>query len=220
MSNTHSSHLSSSDTARCAAVRKLVMERAGRQWCLFVDRDGVINRRIAGDYVRRWSDFEWLRRAPLALERLREWAPQLVVVTNQQGIGKGLVTRKDLEDIHQKLQLELAEYGVKIDAIQVCPHLQSLGCACRKPKPGLILDWLKRCPNIDQSLSVMVGDSQSDIELAHQVAAETGGCASIRIGRCTSRGAAADASFQSLWEFAAAVECARDDQGHNRAGLD
>lgn len=213
MSNTRSSRLSSRDSAHYAAVRKVVVERAGREWCLFLDRDGVINRRIVGDYVRRWRDFEWLSRAPLALKRLREWAPHLVVVTNQQGIGKGLMSADDVAAIHHHLRAELAADGVFIDAFQVCPHLESAGCACRKPRPGLVLDWLGRHPDIEPSLSIMVGDSQSDLELAHNVAAAAGGCASIQIGRRTHRGAVADVSFDSLWDFAVAVARAREEQG-------
>src|SRR5215218_1787510 len=82
MSNTPFSRLSSRDSAHYAAVGQLVLERAGHEWCLFLDRDGVINRRIDGDYVRSWRNFEWLPRAPLALKRLREYVPYLVVVTN------------------------------------------------------------------------------------------------------------------------------------------
>jgi histidinol-phosphate phosphatase family protein len=213
MSNTPSSRLSSRDSGHYAAVRKLVVERVGREWCLFLDRDGVINRKIDGDYVRTWRDFEWLPRAELALKRLREYAPHLVVVTNQQGIGKGLMSTDDVAAIHHHLQAELVADGVQMDAFQVCPHLESTGCACRKPRPGLVLDWLGQHPDTEPSLSIMVGDSQSDLELAHNVAAASGGCASIHIGGRTRRGPVADASFDSLWDFAVAVARAREELG-------
>ena len=211
MSSTHSSRLSDSYPAGYAAVRKLVAERVGRQWCLFIDRDGVINRQVIGDYVRDWQDFEWLPRAPLALKGLREWAPYMVVVTNQQGIGKGLMRVDDVELIHRNVRVELATYGVLMDAVRVCPHLESAGCACRKPRPGLILDWLEQHPDIDHSLSVMVGDSESDLQLAQHVAAQTDGCASVLIGDLNTQ-AVPDASFESLWDFAVAVERAREEQ--------
>jgi histidinol-phosphate phosphatase family protein len=137
----------------------------------------------------------------------------LVVVTNQQGIGKGLMSTDDVAAIHHHLQAELAADGVSLDAFQVCPHLESAGCACRKPKPDLVLDWLRRHPRTEPSLSIMAGDSQSDLELARNVAAATGGCASIQIGRRTSRGGVADASFDSLWDFAVAVARAQEEQG-------
>ncbi len=201
MSNTHSSHLRRRD----AAVRKLVVERVGREWCLFLDRDGVLNRQIVGDYVRTWGDFEWLPRASLALKMLAEWAPHVVVVTNQQGIGKGLMSAEDVAAIHQRLRAELAADGVLIDAFQVCPHLTSAECGCRKPRAGLVLDWLRQHPDSEPCLSIMVGDSQSDLELAHNVAEASGGCAGIQIGSGTGRGAVVDASFDSLWDFAVAV---------------
>ena len=218
MSNTRSSHLGSKDSAHYAAVLKLVVERVGRDWCLFLDRDGVMNRQIVDDYVRRWREFEWLPRAPLALKKLRAWAPHLVVVTNQQGIGKGLMSADDVATIHHRLRAELAVNGVWIDAFQVCPHLEPAGCTCRKPRPGLVLDWLGQHPASEPSLSIMVGDSQSDLELAHNVAATAGGCSSIQIGARTNRGAVADASFDSLWDFAVVVERAREEQRSRKFG--
>jgi histidinol-phosphate phosphatase family protein len=190
----------------------MVAERAGREWCLFLDRDGVINRQVVGDYVRSWRHFEWLPRAPLALKKLRAWAPYLVVVTNQQGICKGLMSADDVAAIHQHLQAELAEEGVTIDAFQVCPHLASAECACRKPRPGLVLDWLGQHPDCDPSLSIVAGDSQSDLELADNVAAAVGGCGSIAIGVRGGVGVVADGSFDSLWDFAVAVGRARGEQ--------
>jgi histidinol-phosphate phosphatase family protein len=190
----------------------MVAERAGRDWCLFLDRDGVLNRQVEGDYVRSWRHFEWLSRTPLALQKLAEWAPHLVVVTNQQGIGKGLMSADDVAVIHQHLQAGLASVGVAIDAFQVCPHLESGGCNCRKPRPGLVLDWLRQHPDTEPSLSIVVGDSQSDLELARNVAAEVGACASIGIGGRASLDWGADASFESLWDFAVSVGHARGEQ--------
>lgn len=210
MSNTNSLRLNHSDPVRYAAVRKLVAERDGSQWCLFLDRDGVINRQIIGDYVREWRDFEWLPQACAALKSLRLWAPHIVVVTNQQGIGKGLMRVDEVEAIHRHLRNELAQWGVYIDAIQVCPHLIAVDCECRKPKPGLVLDWLKRHPPVDPSLSVVVGDSECDIQLTTEIAAQTGGCASIQIGSKITHNITADISFGSLWEFATAVTFVRE----------
>ena len=189
----------------------MVARRAGREWCLFLDRDGVINRQVVGDYVRSWQHFEFLPGAPLALKGLREWAPHLVVVTNQQGIGKGLMGADDVVDIHERLQAELAAGGVAIDAFEVCPHLEAAGCTCRKPRPGLVLDWLAQHPSSDPLLSVVVGDDLRDIELAHNVAAAVGGCASIHIGGAGLSGVG-DASFDSLWDFAVEVGRARGKQ--------
>jgi histidinol-phosphate phosphatase family protein len=211
MSSTRSSRPSSRRAGLDAFVQTLVSERAGREWCLFLDRDGVINRRIVGDYVRAWADFEWLPGAQRAFNVLRGWAPQLVVVTNQQGIGKGLMSRGDVDTVHDKIREQLAANRVSIDAILVCPHLESVGCECRKPMPGLALDWLEQHPGVDQSLCVMVGDSPSDLEFAQRIAVETGGCPSVQIGGDAHQ-IAADASFASLLDFAVAVRKALKDE--------
>lgn len=210
MSNTRSSGPAiKADSDHQRAICNMVEKRQGRQWCLFLDRDGVLNRQIVGDYVRSWNDFVWLPKAKLALKELRAWAPYIVVVTNQQGVGKGLMTIGDLEAIHRRLQAELAAEGVGIDAFQICPHLESAHCACRKPNPGLVLDWLGQHPSCDPRLSIMAGDSQGDLNLAHNVATTVGSCASIEIGGRGDPDAIADASFDSLFDLSVAVGCAR-----------
>lgn len=182
MSNTRFSRLANRKADPYAAIRKMVAERAGHQWCLFLDRDGVINRQVVGDYVRNWRQFEWLPGAARALKKLRAWAPYIVVVTNQQGVGAGLMSAVDVMVIHRHLQMQLASDGVLIDGFQVCPHHRSQRCGCRKPRPGLVLDWLRRHPDSEPLLSIVVGDSLSDLELAHNVAAAAGACASVQIG--------------------------------------
>lgn len=201
-----SARMSNSEQAADASIRRLVTSRAGREWCLFVDRDGVINRKVADDYVRQWNEFEWMPSVRPALKILRDWAPHLVVVTNQQGIGKGLMSIADLDDIHGQIKTVLAEDNVVIDSIRSCPHLESAGCSCRKPRPGLVLDWLANHPAVDQSLSVVVGDSACDFELSRQVALVTGKCTSVQVGGVAESKSAADLAFDSLWEFAIAVE--------------
>lgn len=207
MSSMHSSRRDANGIDREVAVQRIFSERTGRNWCLFLDRDGVINRKIEGDYVRHWRQFEWMPGAMLALRALRSWAPYLVVVTNQQGIGKGLMRAEDAAHIHHELRVALAAEGVLIDEILVCPHLESSRCECRKPSPGLVLGWLARHPDSEPWLSVVVGDSECDLDLASNVASAVGRCRSIYIGM-SDESRFADASFESLWEFAAAVELA------------
>lgn len=201
------SHRSPSGSVDGAIVRELVAERLGREWCLFLDRDGVVNVRIVDDYVRSIDHFEWLPGAQEAIHMLRAWAPHLVVVTNQQGVGKGLMTADAVSDIHRHLQ-EGLDPGA-IDEFLVCHHLKSDGCSCRKPEAGHVRDWLKSHPGVAASLSIVVGDSPSDMQLARNVAAETGGCAGIRIG--TGSDPTVHASFESLWDFAVLVQRAREE---------
>ncbi len=193
------------------SVRRIVAERADREWTLFLDRDGVINRRIVDDYVRDREQFEWLPGAQEAVRILRRWAPKLVVVTNQQGVGKGLMDLSDVADIHSRVADELAVDGVVIDAFQVCPHLSSQRCACRKPQPGLVVDWLVENPESEASLSVVVGDKASDLELARNVAATTGGCVAVHITGDGPEGDA-DVCFATLVDFALEVARARKEE--------
>lgn len=201
------------DTAghRSAIVRALVEERAGREWCLFLDRDGVLNRRIVGDYVRNWGQFEWLPGALGAVRILSRWAPHIVVVTNQQGIGKGLMTDHDVAVIHERMQDDVTGVARAFDAFQVCPHLASAGCECRKPRPGLVLDWLGESPGAEPQLSIVIGDSVSDLELAGNVGARTGGCAAVHVTGGAEAGNA-DIGVASLWDFAVEVAAARGEE--------
>lgn len=183
----------------------MVRARAAAQWCLFLDRDGVLNREVSGDYVRRWDQFQWLPSALPALQVLRQWAPRVVVITNQQGVGKGLMTAEAVSVIHERMHRDLNLVGVELDAVLVCPHLASAGCLCRKPGAGLALEWLREHPGVDASLSIMVGDKPTDLQMARNLAAVVGDCAAVRIGEPGADDMWA-ASFRSLSDFAAAVQ--------------
>ncbi len=134
-----------------------------RGWTLFLDRDGVLNRRVIGDYVRSVKDFEWLPGVLSALVLLRREFGRIVVVTNQQGIGKGLMTEEDVNRVHAALSAGAAAAGVHLDAILHCPALAADRDPCRKPSPGMALRARELFPEIAFERSVMVGDSPSDI---------------------------------------------------------
>jgi len=135
---------------------------------VFVDRDGVINRRLPGDYVRVWDQFRFLPGARAGLRLLREFGHLLVVITNQRGIGRGLMSEADLAEVHRRMQVELVRVDAGVDAILHCPHDPSVGCGCRKPRPGMIVRALERFP-IDAARSWVVGDSLSDLEAGRAV---------------------------------------------------
>jgi D-glycero-D-manno-heptose 1,7-bisphosphate phosphatase len=179
------------------------VDRTTRPWCLFLDRDGVINRRILGGYVRDWSEFTFETGALEALAILARWAPHIVVVTNQQGVGKGIMSSSALAEIHERMRLSVAHAGGRIDAIQHCPHLASADCDCRKPNAGMAAQYLAAHHQLDASLSVMVGDTDSDIEMGRRLAGLTGGCVTVRIDKHPDP--IADATYRSLAEFAAAI---------------
>jgi D-glycero-D-manno-heptose 1,7-bisphosphate phosphatase len=135
-------------------------------WTVFVDRDGVINRRIVGDYVRSIDDFEFLSGSLEALALLAGRVRHVVVVTNQQGIGKGLFGEADLRAIHGHMVAEVERAGGRIDAVIHCPHLVDSGCDCRKPAPGMGHQAVAMFPDIDLERAVMIGDSASDLGFA------------------------------------------------------
>jgi D-glycero-D-manno-heptose 1,7-bisphosphate phosphatase len=174
-------------------------------WCLFLDRDGVINRRIVGDYVRTPGQWEYLPGALQALRLLAEWAPRIVIVTNQRGVGRGLVAPEQLDRIHARLLDDVELVGARVDAICVCPHLEADQCSCRKPLPGLALSWLAVNREVNPALSVMVGDSPSDLEMAANLASVTGGCVRVLIDDRSDPGTArvdADSRYPTLLDYA------------------
>ena len=106
----------------------------------FLDRDGVINQYLPGEYVRTPDELVILPGVVDAIKALKDAGWQVAMVTNQQGIGKGLMTPADLDAVHAKLYAALDAIDARIDAVRVCPHLAVAACSCRKPKPGMILD--------------------------------------------------------------------------------
>jgi histidinol-phosphate phosphatase family protein len=144
------------------------LKNIDRSWTLFLDRDGVINRRIYGGYVQHPDAFEFL---PGVLESLAFFSRifgRILVVTNQQGIGKGIMTEKQLEAVHGKMLTEVNRAGGRIDAVFYCPDLASKPDNCRKPSPFLALEAQKRFPGIDFHKSIMVGDAVSDMAFGKQ----------------------------------------------------
>lgn len=144
--------------------------------CLFLDRDGVINERRVGDYVRAWNDFVWREGAVASLKRLSDAVGlPLVVVTNQRGIGRGLVAVDAFLDIQERMRLALAIAGVPLAAWYCCPHRPEDRCLCRKPLPGM-LQAAHFDLGLDLHRSYLIGDSESDIEAGKSV-----GCATWQI---------------------------------------
>ena len=100
---------------------------------LFLDRDGVINQRLPGHYVTQWSEFDFLPGVLDALALLKKVFFPIVIVTNQQGIGKGIMREEDLDNVHQQMQRVITAQGGRIDGIYYCPELSTQEGNCRKP---------------------------------------------------------------------------------------
>lgn len=132
---------------------------------LFLDRDGVLNRE-RGDYTYSINDFAVLPDVAEALQLAREKGFLLIVISNQGGIAKGIFTQERVEVLHKMLSDELAKSGVQFDEVYYCPHHSDVAkCICRKPDSVMLEKAIARF-GIDVTKSVMIGDSQRDIEAA------------------------------------------------------
>lgn len=139
-------------------------------WTLFLDRDGVINRKLEGTYVTNIEDFEILPNVVEALKTLRNVFGKIVVVTNQQGINKGMMTQEDLESIHYYLATVLKKQHILLDKIYFAPQLAKENSIMRKPNIGMAIQAKEDFPEIDLKKSIMVGDSISDLKFAKNLA--------------------------------------------------
>jgi D-glycero-D-manno-heptose 1,7-bisphosphate phosphatase len=140
---------------------------------LFLDRDGVLNVRPVGRYVSRTEEFIFEKGVLEALRILRPLFRRIVVVTNQAGIGKGLMTAADLALIHHHLQAEATAHGCPIDGFFYCPDPSGTDSPCRKPHTGMGWAAKAQFPEIDFQQSWMVGDSASDIEFGERLDMKT-----------------------------------------------
>lgn len=132
-------------------------------WTLFLDRDGVINRRIIDGYVRNWEQFEFLPGVLEAMERFHRIFGRIIIVSNQQGVGKGLMDEAEVDAIHRRMVAEIEAAGGKIDAVLFSPDLAASKSFLRKPNVGMALRARRQFPAIRFRKSVMAGDSLSDM---------------------------------------------------------
>jgi D-glycero-D-manno-heptose 1,7-bisphosphate phosphatase len=143
---------------------------------VFLDRDGVLSVpefRDGRSYAaKRLADFKLYDDAAHSVRRLKDGGFVIVVVTNQPDVGNGLTEQREVEAMHRRMETILP-----LDRIEVCYHRQSDGCACRKPKPGMLLTAATAL-SIDLVRSTMVGDRSSDM-----AAGKAAGCATVLIDR-------------------------------------
>lgn len=132
---------------------------------LFLDRDGVLNRHLPGDYVKSRAQWQWM---PGVLQELPRWAAKyrhIILVTNQRGVGKGLMTDEDLSAIHAQMMADVLEAGGRIDLILCCTAVSDQDPR-RKPHPGMFYEACGLFPDIVPEQSVMLGDADSDAAFA------------------------------------------------------
>ncbi len=164
---------------------------------IFLDRDGTLN--PDPGYISNPDDFNLYEGVAEALHRLQQAGFLLILITNQSGIARGLITPEQLAEIHAKMQKQLARAGARIDAIYHCPHHPDFPhkdglteCDCRKPQPGMVLRAIKEHA-VDAATSYVVGDRSSDIKIGLKT-----GITPILIGDRPMPGFEQVATFASL----------------------
>ncbi|MCL3853402.1 HAD family hydrolase [Parabacteroides sp. GYB001] len=143
------------------------MKRTKPYSTLFLDRDGVINKQRPHDYVKSPDEFIFIEGTLEALRLLSPLFDHIVIVTNQRGVGKGVMNMETLEEIHASMLATIALHGGRIDNIYVCTATSD-SHKSRKPNIGMALQAKQDFPDIDFSRSIMVGDSFSDMEFARR----------------------------------------------------
>lgn len=141
---------------------------------VFLDRDGVINE-DRDDYVKNVRELKIYPFVPAAIRRLNEAGLCTFVVSNQQGIAKGVISEENLRDIQNEINKQVEEAGGKITRFCYCKHLSSQECACRKPQAGMVINTARE-HGIELGESVLVGDSERDI-----IAGKRAGCRTVLV---------------------------------------
>ena len=165
-----------------------------RTWTVFLDRDGTLNEKASERdyYVKGPGDLRMLAGAVEAVAALNDAGLRVVLVTNQRGVARGLMTAADVDAVHDALRRELAAAGARLDAVYVCPHEKGV-CDCRKPGIGLFVQARDADPAIDFARSIMVGDAASDIEAGRAAGMVTVGLGPRAVGADHAADTLADA---------------------------
>ena len=165
-------------------------------WTLFLDRDGVINERIMGGYVTSPSEFHFLEHVPVAISKLNKQFNLIIVVTNQQGIAKNLMSTCNLDEVHRYMIEALNKVEAKVDKVYYAPGFKDEEDSIRKPNPGMGLLAKKDYPEIDFEKSIMIGDTDSDIKFGKNLGMKT-----VRVKTIEPINIEADVTVESLYEF-------------------
>jgi D-glycero-alpha-D-manno-heptose 1-phosphate guanylyltransferase len=144
------------------APPSLDLKKIDKTWTLFIDRDGVINDETVGEYVLHWDQFIFSKGVLHSFKKLSDVFGKLILVTNQRGVGKGLMTSETLDSIHYEMQREVGITGGHIEKIYFCTDVENTSFN-RKPNPGMALQAKQDFPDIDFSKSIMVGNKPSDM---------------------------------------------------------
>jgi histidinol-phosphate phosphatase family protein len=149
-----------------------IQPQIDKTWTLFLDRDGVINDEIVGSYITDWSEFQFCEGALDALRALNEVFGQIVVVSNQRGVGRGIMSFDTLKDIHSRMVQTISEANGRIDRVYACTAVSDSDHN-RKPNTGMAFQAKEDFPQIDFKKSVIVGNSLTDMEFGKRLAMHT-----------------------------------------------
>ena len=139
---------------------------------VFLDRDGVINKNIKGEYVKSWEGFTFLPRVLEGFRKLKSAGYDVIVISNQAGVAKGIYTKEELDWMTQNMLTEVAKAGGKINGVYYCLHRNEDECNCRKPESGLFEQAIKD-HEVNAQDVFLVGDSERDIIAAKKVGCKT-----------------------------------------------
>jgi D-glycero-alpha-D-manno-heptose 1-phosphate guanylyltransferase len=143
----------------------LDLQNIDKSWTLFLDRDGVINEDKDGSYIFSIDEFIFTTGTPALFKKLTEKFNRIIIITNQRGVGRGLMTEETLKEIHQQMTTQVQDAGGKIDAIYYCTSIHN-NHPERKPNPGMAYRAAANFTDIDLSKSIMVGNNLSDMLFA------------------------------------------------------
>ena len=166
-------YLSISDPERWKKTEEYLIPKK----ILLIDRDGVINRKAPqGEYIKTWEEFKWIPETREAMKKLSEHGYTFVIISNQAGIGRGVVSEESVNEINRRMVGELRKAQIAVKGVYLCPHHWEDGCNCRKPKPGLLFEASQDLLlNLEQTF--FIGDDPRDC-----IAAYNAGCRAIYIG--------------------------------------
>lgn len=149
-----------------------VQAQVDKSWTLFLDRDGVVNVETVGTYITDWGEFQFSEGALEALKQLNEMFGTIVVVTNQRGVGRGIMSMESLREINVHMVESITASGGRIDRIYACTAVSDTDHN-RKPNTGMALQAKEDFPEIDFRKSVIIGNSLSDMEFGKRMAMHT-----------------------------------------------
>ena len=132
------------------------------RWTIFIDRDGVINHEKKDGYILNWDEFEFYESVKDAFRRFTQHFGKIVIVSNQRGVGKGLMTETELRAIHRQMKEEIESAGGRIDHIYYCTSTDKKH-PDRKPNPGMAFKAASEYPGIDLSRSIIAGNKPGDM---------------------------------------------------------